>query len=285
MKELDRFRKFLTEDKKSISGGMLLSENAPGYDTRKFGKPLPTLESVQEAHEAKVKESEDYLGNFDFTIYGPEYDFATGEEMGTDPQEINYEATLDAGSKEEMIALAKEYAANSPKEKFIVTHSDDPWDEVWSTDVESMDKKERRAGIHEGHKHTYKQIDPDGTAECTKCGLRNSDPSKTGEKVRAGVRSAAEKLGMKPSHIKEDSFSGAEIDPNIDLYTAASSAELDDGSVMGYIELMDIDDHLEAIHYEWEKWRDGPETEIYDIDPARTEVLQYIGDYLKRSLK
>ena len=41
-------------------------------------------------------------------------------------------------------------------------------------------------GLSEGdkdHKHTYKQIDPDGTAECTKCGLRNSDPSKTGEKV------------------------------------------------------------------------------------------------------
>ena len=34
-------------------------------------------------------------------------------------------------------------------------------------------------------KHDYKQIDPDGTAECTKCGLRNSDPSKTGEKVRS----------------------------------------------------------------------------------------------------
>ena len=33
------------------------------------------------------------------------------------------------------------------------------------------------------HKHTYKQIDPDGTSECTKCGLRKSDPSKTGEKV------------------------------------------------------------------------------------------------------
>ena len=90
MKELDRFRKFLTEDKKSISGGMLLSENAPGYDDRKFGNPLPTLESVQAAHEAKKDE------------------------------------------------------------------------EV------------------EDHKHTYKQIDPDGTAECTKCGLRNSDPSKTG---------------------------------------------------------------------------------------------------------
>jgi len=25
-----------------------------------------------------------------------------------------------------------------------------------------------------GNKHTYKVIDKDGTAECTKCGLRNS---------------------------------------------------------------------------------------------------------------
>ena len=94
--------------------GRRLNESAPGYDTRKFGGALPTLESVQAAYE---------------------------------------------------------------------------------------DKEEPRDG---DHKHTYKQIDPDGTAECTKCGLRNSDPSKTGEKVRAGVRSAAEKLGMKPSHIKEE---------------------------------------------------------------------------------
>ena len=59
MKELNRFRKFLTEDKKSISGGMLLSENAPGYDDRKFGNPLPTLESVQAAHEAKKDEEDE----------------------------------------------------------------------------------------------------------------------------------------------------------------------------------------------------------------------------------
>lgn len=26
--------------------------------------------------------------------------------------------------------------------------------------------------------HTYKVIDKDGTVECTKCGLRNSDPNK-----------------------------------------------------------------------------------------------------------
>ena len=25
--------------------------------------------------------------------------------------------------------------------------------------------------------HTYVQIDKDGTVECTKCGLRNSDPT------------------------------------------------------------------------------------------------------------
>ena len=98
--------------KKFLSEKSLLNENAPGYDTRKFGGALPTLESVKAAYEAKRSFNED-------------------------------------------------------------------------------------------HKHTYKQIDPDGTAECTKCGLRNSDPSKTGEKVRAGVRSAAEKLGMKPSHVNE----------------------------------------------------------------------------------
>lgn len=27
-------------------------------------------------------------------------------------------------------------------------------------------------------KHAYKQIDKDGTVECTKCGLKNSDPTK-----------------------------------------------------------------------------------------------------------
>ena len=30
-----------------------LNENAPGYDNRKFGEALPTLESVKAAHEAK----------------------------------------------------------------------------------------------------------------------------------------------------------------------------------------------------------------------------------------
>ena len=45
---MDNFdlRKYLTE-------GKLLKENAPGYDTRKFGESLPTMESVKAAYEAK----------------------------------------------------------------------------------------------------------------------------------------------------------------------------------------------------------------------------------------
>jgi len=48
--------------KKFLGGKTLLNENAPGYDTRKFGEALPTLESVKAAHEAKeeVEEGEGY---------------------------------------------------------------------------------------------------------------------------------------------------------------------------------------------------------------------------------
>jgi len=45
--------------KKFIGGKSLLNENAPGYDTRKFGEALPTLESVKAAHEAKEKKEDD----------------------------------------------------------------------------------------------------------------------------------------------------------------------------------------------------------------------------------
>ena len=39
--------------KKFLSEKSLLNESAPGYDTRKTGEPLPTLESVKAAYEAK----------------------------------------------------------------------------------------------------------------------------------------------------------------------------------------------------------------------------------------
>jgi len=37
----------------NLAEGKQLNESAPGYDTRKFGEALPTLESVKAAHEAK----------------------------------------------------------------------------------------------------------------------------------------------------------------------------------------------------------------------------------------
>jgi hypothetical protein len=45
MKNFD-LRKYLAE-------GKLLNESTPGYDTRKTGEALPTLESVKAAYEAK----------------------------------------------------------------------------------------------------------------------------------------------------------------------------------------------------------------------------------------
>ena len=45
--------------KKFLGEKSLLNENAPGYDTRKFGEALPTLESVKAAHEAKEEAMSD----------------------------------------------------------------------------------------------------------------------------------------------------------------------------------------------------------------------------------
>ena len=44
--------------RKFVSEKTLLNENAPGYDTRKTGESLPTLESVKAAYEAEGKKEE-----------------------------------------------------------------------------------------------------------------------------------------------------------------------------------------------------------------------------------
>jgi hypothetical protein len=44
--------------KKFVSEKTLLNENAPGYNTRKTGEALPTLESVKAAYEADMGEGE-----------------------------------------------------------------------------------------------------------------------------------------------------------------------------------------------------------------------------------
>lgn len=54
------YRKFVYDQSltKDEDTKQTLNENAPGYDTRKFGEALPTLESVKAAHEAKEKEDD-----------------------------------------------------------------------------------------------------------------------------------------------------------------------------------------------------------------------------------
>ena len=56
--------------KKFVSKKSLLNENSPGYDTRKQGEALPTLESVKDAYESKnskeeIKEGVWEIGNPD----------------------------------------------------------------------------------------------------------------------------------------------------------------------------------------------------------------------------
>jgi len=61
----DRIKTHLEEPairQKYLAEGKLLNESAPGYDTRKFGESLPTMESVKAAYEAKkddIKEGVD----------------------------------------------------------------------------------------------------------------------------------------------------------------------------------------------------------------------------------
>ncbi len=52
-----------------------------------------------------------------------------------------------------------------------------------------------------------------------------------------------------------------------------------------FIDEMDLDDHLENIHYEWEKWKETTSPDPRDITTAKRDVIHYIANYLKRSLK
>ena len=72
IKSADKHLKQFNKDAEAAARGLnesktLLKENAPGYDTRKFGGALPTLESVKAAYEAKesVNEGTWKIGNPD----------------------------------------------------------------------------------------------------------------------------------------------------------------------------------------------------------------------------
>ena len=49
--------------KKFLGEKSLLNENAPGYDTRKSGEALPTLESVKAAYESKQENLKEGVWN------------------------------------------------------------------------------------------------------------------------------------------------------------------------------------------------------------------------------
>ena len=56
-------------------------------------------------------------------------------------------------------------------------------------------------------------------------------------------------------------------------------------STMGrYVGEMDLDDHLDNIHYEFEKFSAMTTTDIKDIQPAKEELISYVVDYLRNTL-
>ena len=67
--------------KKFVSEKTLLNESAPGYDTRKFGESLPTMESVKAAYEAKKDEKVEEVSSLE---EGMEYDIDAMEALGFD---------------------------------------------------------------------------------------------------------------------------------------------------------------------------------------------------------
>ena len=75
IKSADKHLKQFNKDVAAVAKGLnenktQLNESAPGYDTRKFGGALPTLESVKAAYEAKEKDLEDDSYEVDGTSVG-----------------------------------------------------------------------------------------------------------------------------------------------------------------------------------------------------------------------
>ena len=75
--------------KKYLGSKTLLKENAPGYDTRKFGEALPTLESVQAAYEDK-EEPRDGVKS-------------AAEKLGMKPSHVKEDTNLAEGKELDVI--------------------------------------------------------------------------------------------------------------------------------------------------------------------------------------
>ena len=79
--------------KKFVSEKTLLNESTPGYDTRKQGEALPTLESVKAAYEAKnniKKDVSEEIGNFhDPRMSSGNFDHLTSKEDVSKAKELS----------------------------------------------------------------------------------------------------------------------------------------------------------------------------------------------------
>ena len=84
-----------------------LNESAPGYNTRKFGHPLPTLESIQAAHEAK-EEPKAHVKEDSFS--GAEID-PNVELYSNDAVDWNFEESI-----KKIIDELKEYQKVNPQD-------------------------------------------------------------------------------------------------------------------------------------------------------------------------
>jgi hypothetical protein len=128
------YKKFIYEGSltKNNDTKQTLNENAPGYDTRKFGESLPTLESVKAAHEAKQKEGD------------------VKENMYIDDDEFEMEMVMDR-VKEIKPLFAKFKYPDQVLIDFVRTHRQDirPFNEKTPKGAEAiMDEFEEFFGVN-----------------------------------------------------------------------------------------------------------------------------------------
>jgi len=92
-----------------------LLESTPGFENRKFGDKLPTLDSVQKAFEAKkdIKEEEGMLGQAEGGGFDYDYFIKQVEAVVETSEEMEYELlqTLDGlAESEEVYGLVRDKA-------------------------------------------------------------------------------------------------------------------------------------------------------------------------------
>jgi len=92
-----------------------LLESPPGFENRKFGDKLPTLDSVQKAFEAKkdIKEEEGMLGQAEGGGFDYDYFIKQVEAVVETSEEMEYELlqTLDGlAESEEVYGLVRDKA-------------------------------------------------------------------------------------------------------------------------------------------------------------------------------